>query len=50
MQKPTLARIWVQMGNRLIQQWVKMGFKYINKALEYTLDEPTLSEKNQITC
>ena len=33
------------MSNRWIQERVKTGFKYIDKALEYTLDEPTLSEK-----
>ena len=44
-QKSTLDRIWVQMSKCLIQEWVKTGFKYIDKALEYTLDEPTLSEK-----
>ena len=33
------------MSNRLIQEWEKTGFKYIDKALEYTSDEPTLSEK-----
>ena len=32
------------MSNRLIQG-VKMGFKYVDKALEYALDEPTLKEK-----
>ena len=33
------------MSNHLIQEGVKTGFKYIDKALEYTLDEPTLKEK-----
>ena len=33
------------MSNRLIQEWVKTGFKYLDKALEYTLEEPKLKEK-----
>ena len=33
------------MSNHLIQEGVKTGFKYIDKALEYTLDESTLKEK-----
>ena len=44
-QKATLARNWAQMSNRWIQEWVKTGFKYLDKALEYTLDETTLKEK-----
>ena len=34
------------MSNCLIQEGVKTGFKHIDKALEYTLDEPILKEKH----